>query len=393
MLNGKHYNPTKIYIGREWLDQIVSENYIRSDRLLIVTGGLGTENSGALAEVLCVLERINIEYSILDGVQTNPKADLVYKGIEFCREHKSTKLLAIGGGSVVDTAKAIAIGTEYDGDFFDFFVGKSKVNHSLEVGVILTISGAGSESSDGAVISKGKLKYPCGSPLMYPKFALLEPSFTLTVPADIFFAGLVDSISHILERFFSKTNNTTVSDGLCISLMRTLIEISLQLKVNFLDLEVRKEFMWASKLAHDGVIGFGRKHDWATHTIAHEVASLFGTNHGQTLAVLFPAWMKWTIEKGDNERLKQISLFVFNGDPKLTSFESAESAVSSYERFLREMGMPLTLRQLTNRSDLNLHFDDIAIACSQTTASGTIGNYNRLSSQDVIRILELAEGV
>jgi hypothetical protein len=369
------------------MEQQVGKEVARhSKKILLLFGGESFNKYDYGQTIRQSLTEQNIEYTELGGVQADPTADLIYQGIEICRSEQIDFILAVGGASVIDSAKAIGIGVDYEGDFFDFFQNITTPETMLKVGVVLTISGAGSESSNAAVITKDKTKYSCGSPNMFPTFAILNPQLTISVPQFLTACGIVDSISHVFERYFSNTPAVEVSDGLCESLIRTLMTTGIKTIKEPLDIESRANAMWAAKLAHDNTVGFGRKQDWATHTIAHEIGARYKQPHGAILAVIFPAWMQHVSSTNIQAFLK-FAENVFNVDIKeMTQLEAIQTAIESYKLFLKEMGMPSSLRELglTDASE----FDSIAKQCSLTTMSGTIGNFVRLSQNDVVTILK-----
>jgi alcohol dehydrogenase YqhD (iron-dependent ADH family) len=384
MLDGVFHNPTKIIFGQGTLTHLGAEAKANGSRALIVAGGASFRLGGLADEVFAQMDLHNIPYTVLTGVRPNPTADRVYEGIDLCRTNGVDIVIAVGGGSVIDTAKSIAIGSPYGGDFFDFYRRREVPRQALNVGVVLTVAGAGSESSDGAVITLGGDKYSCGAPVMYPRFAILDPSRTMSVPPFQTACGIVDATAHVLERYFTHSPDVLISSRLCEGLLSALITLGTEVLERPTDYPTRSEIMWACKLAHDGTIGFGRKADWATHTIAHEVAARYDTVHGATLAVLFPSWMRHMLALHPTP-FATLARNVF-GVPRSTSDRGTGAAgIEAYRGFLNRMGMPSTLRDLglTDRTE----FRDIALACCQTTPSGTIGHFKRLDSADIESLL------
>lgn len=387
MLDGIYSNPTKILFGKASLGLLGQEVAKSAQKVLVVYGAQSYFKLGLDQQVKTQFAEQGITYWELGGIQPNPLADKVYQGIALCREHGVQLVLAVGGGSVIDTAKAIAAGVHYDGDFFDFFERKCLPSKLLPVATVLTVVGAGSESSDGAVISKNGCKYSCGSPMMYPLFSILNPELTLSVPVDQTVCGVVDAISHVLERYFSVTPYVETTTAMAEALIRTLMRYGRLIVNDPQNYDIRAEIMWAAKVAHDNTVGFGRKQDWATHTIAHEVGVRYNAAHGATLAVLFPAWMQFM-------RLKHEPLFVRFAEQVFgisrvgkTDKEVASEGIAAYQVFVKSLGLPTRLADfgLTDASE----FQAIADACSLTTMSGTIGNLERLSKADVVEILKL----
>jgi alcohol dehydrogenase YqhD (iron-dependent ADH family) len=388
MLDGIFRNPTTIYFGKGSADRAINDYPPTDSRVLIVYGRQAVERFGLIEQISKKLTERGIIHVMLDGVQPNPTADKVYTGIDLCRQNSLNFILAVGGGSVIDTAKSIAVGACYDGDFFDFYVRKSLPEHMLPVGTIVTITGAGSESSDGAVITKHGLKYSCGSPAMYPLFSVLDPTYTITVPKFLTACGVVDAISHVLERYFTKTTGVLTSTALSEALIQTLMKNGEALLADLSNYDLRAEIMWAAKLAHDNTLGFGRKHDWATHTIAHELGARYDKPHGALLAVLFPAWMT-LMHRKHPDVFANFGAGVFGLDNK-DIVKQGEDAIAAYKNFLGRMQMPRTLSECLG-ADVRVDFDAIASACGATTISGTIGNFERLTKDDIISILNIAD--
>lgn len=388
MLNGIYRNPTTIHFGKGTELRIGEEVAKYSKRVLLHFGGVSFRKYGLYEIVRNSLTSSGIKFVELGGVVPNPRASLVYEGIEICRREKLDFILAVGGGSVIDSAKAIGIGVPYDGDFSDFFEKKRVPQMSINIGVILTIPGSGSESSDTAVITheqKAK-KSDCSSPLMYPAFAILNPEYTLTVPHNYICRGIADAVSHVLERFFSKTDYVDCTDRICEGLIKTLMKYGVLVGGELDNYDVRAEIMWACKMAHDNTAGFGRKQDWSCHKISHEIGICSSAAHGSIISVIFPSWMEhvYRLEKG---RFLQLAERVF--DIELDSLDENAAilqAIGRFRQFLRAMGMPSTLRELgfADKSQ----FRDIAERCVSSMPSRTIGNYVRLTVHDIEAILD-----
>lgn len=385
MLNGIFSNPTKIFFGSDALSHLGAACAQYGSHVLIVAGNKSYDINGLSTTIRRSLDAHNISYTELMGVRPDPTSDLVYEGIHACRAAKSNLVLAVGGGSVIDTAKAIGIGAHYSGDFFDFFARTLQPRSSVPVGAVVTIAGSGSDSSDGAVITKGSRKYSCGSPVMYPAFAILDPTLTLSVPPFLTACGVVDAISHVFERYFTQVPHVVTSTALCEALLRVLVTQGKQVLAEPSSYDIRAELMWASKLAHDNAIAFGRKGDWATHAIAHEVAVRCHSTHGATLAVLFPAWMQHVLPTHP-ALLASLGREVFGVGPRRSEIDAAHATIDAYRVFLNGIGMPSRLRDIgvTTHSSLR----GIAEACSLTTLSGTLGHFKRLTIPDTLAILQ-----
>lgn len=388
MQDGIYSNPTKILFGKTSLELLGEEVAKSARKVLVVYGGQTYFKLNLDKNIKNQFQKQNISYWELGGIKPNPLADKVYEGIALCREHDVQLVLAVGGGSVIDTAKAIAAGVNYEGDFFDFFERKCLPSKLMPVATVLTVVGAGSESSDGAVISKNDRKYSCGSPMMYPLFSILNPELTLSVPVYQSVCGLVDAISHVMERYFSSTTYVETSTAMCEALIRTLIHYGRLIINDPQNYEIRAEIMWAAKLAHDNTVGFGRKQDWATHAIAHEVGARYDAPHGATLAILFPSWMYYICLKHESLFVRFAKEVFYISSENKTNQEIAHEGIAAYQKFVETLGLPTNLRELglTDTTE----FLAIADACSLTTKSGTIGNLQRLTKTDVIEILKLS---
>jgi len=385
MLDGIYRNPTEIYFGPSCMKALGPRVLQEGARVLLVYGGDSVHQCGVYEDVIIALRDLNINYVELSGVQPNPLADKVQEGIRLCKENAIELILAVGGGSVIDTAKVIAFGVHAESlDIFSWFDGGPKPEVALPFGVVLTLPGSGSESSGDAVISFTDRceKRPISSPLLFPRFSFLNPIYTVKLSQELTMSGIWDAISHLLERYFTNEGNvdcsSRLSEGLIYSLMRTANNL-LTDPENY---DYRAEAMWGCKLAHDGTIGFGRKADWSTHRIAHEIAALFNTRHGSTLAVIFPAWMEFC-----NKR--QPSLFEgLRGQLMDFSRHPDDDLANIFRAFIRKCGLPLTLSEL-GIVDHSL-IQRIAAQSVQRQQSGTIGHFIRLREQDVKEILTIA---
>ena len=388
MNNFSFYSPTYFAFGKGE-EKRVPELVLRfgGSRVLLVYGGGSIKKSGLYASITDGLKANGIYFSELSGVKPNPRSGLVYEGIKICKRDKIDFILAIGGGSVIDTSKAIAAGAKYDGDFWDFFRGE-RITDALPVGTVLTISAAGSEGSPNTVITNEATmqKWSAGSDVLRPKFSVLNPEFTCTLPAYQTASGATDIIMHICERYFSNTDGVEVTDRLCEALFLTMIKetpVAIREPKSY---DARANIMWAGMLAHNNVCGVGREQDWASHTIEHELSSLYDVAHGAGLAVVAPAWMKYVMTKNTNKFL-QFAVRVWGcqmdfENPEKTMLEG----IDRFEKFLRSIGMPTTL------AELGASVDDIPrlVGNMRIAGGGTIGGFVKLDKDDVTAILKLA---
>lgn len=390
MLNGIFNDSTVIFFGRD-TESIVGEEIAKySKKILLHFGGHSFKKYGLYKKVIASLKKAKVSYVELGGVKPNPRASLVYKGIEICRKEHINFILAVGGGSVIDSAKAISIGVPWKGDFFDFFEGKYSPQKALKLATLLTRPGTGSESSNASVITheKKRLKLPYTNQLMMPVFSILNPEVTYTIPKYSTACGIVDAITHVLERYFTNTTYVDCTDRIGEGLIKTLMKYAVLVRDEPNNYDIRAEIMWACKLAHDNTAGFGRKQDWSSHSIAHGIGAIYDVPHGAALGVIYPAWMKFVYHTNIN-RFQQFANRVF--DIKINSRNANESillAIDKFQKFLKSIGMPITLRDLGIRSKTN--FQKIAQSCVKYMPSGTIGNFVRLPPQDIEKILEIA---
>lgn len=388
MIDGVYHNPTRVLFGRGAELKVGEEVAKHSKNILLHYGRESFKKYGLRDKVAGALEARGVRYVELGGVRPNPGADLVYEGIELCRKEGLDFILAVGGGSVIDSAKAISAGAPYPGDFFELFERKAAPEKALKVGTVLTIPGSGSESSAAAVITheERRLKKDCESPLLAPVFSILNPELTLTVPVRDTACGIADAVSHVLERYFTPTTHVDCTDRICEGLLRTLMKYGALVLENPGDYDARAEIMWACKLAHDNTAGFGRKQDWSCHRIGHELGAFYDVPHGAAMAVLFPAWMRHVRQAGGG-RFEQFARRVFDV-PSASAGAAAGEGIESAARFFGALGLPVSLRGLgvpdTKR------FAGIAESCVSGMRSGTIGNFARLRPGDIVSILEKA---
>ncbi|MFY9214576.1 MAG: iron-containing alcohol dehydrogenase [Tissierellaceae bacterium] len=381
-----YYNPTKLSFGKDsvgFLGKLLSKEH---KRILLHYGGGSIKRTGLYDQVMDILKERNLEVYELPGVVPNPRLGLVREGIQICKEKDISFILAVGGGSVIDSAKAIAAGAKYDGDVWDFFTKEAFVEEAIPLGVILTIPATGSETSNGSVVTNedGMLKRSFNSDLVRPEFAILNPELSMTLPDNQTFAGITDIISHVLERYFTHTENVDLTDNLCEGTLRAVIKNSYRLKEDPQDYAARAEIMQSGTIAHSGLLGLGRADDWSSHKIGHEISALYGTTHGVTLSIIFPAWMKY-VYKENPARFARFAVEVFGIAPEGKSDEElALEAIEAFENFLRDIGMPTRLKEIGVSSD---RFEEMAKKC---VLSGPIGQFKVLNEEDIIKIYQLA---
>ena len=386
MLNFNYYSPTEFVFGRgaeEKAGEMIRKR--GGTKVLVHFGGGSAIKSGLMARVTASLDAANLPYVTLGGVQPNPRSGLVYQGIELARAEHVDFILAVGGGSVIDSSKAIALGVPYDGDFWDFFCGRAKPEKALGVGVVLTLAAAGSEGSKSCVITQedGDFKRGCGNELNRPKFALMNPEVTYTLPAYQTACGATDMMAHVLERYFTNEKGVDLTDRLCEAVLSAVIKAAPVAIAEPDNYEARAQLMWAGTLAHNDSCGLGREGDWASHQIEHELSARYDVAHGAGLAVVFPAWMRYQLDH-DPMRFAQLAVRVWGCD---MDFEHPEKTglggIARYEQFLKNIGMP------TRLGELNVDPADIpamAEKCKRNNA-GKLGFFRPLDTEDIAKIL------
>ncbi|WP_096154257.1 iron-containing alcohol dehydrogenase [Bacillus sp. FJAT-45066] len=379
-------NSTKIIFGKNTENQVGIETSQFSKKVLLHYGGGSIKKSGLYDKVIQKLQEQNIEVFELGGVKPNPRVSLVREGVSICKENDIAFILAVGGGSVIDSAKAIAAGANYDGDVWDFFSGEAEVTDCIPLGVVLTIPAAGSETSSGTVITneEGWLKRSALHPSMRPKFAILNPELTYTLPAYQTACGITDMMSHILERYFTTDKNVDLTDRLCEATLKSIIKngpIVLEEPINY---DARAEIMWAGTIAHNDILGTGRTGDWASHDIEHEISGIYDIAHGAGLAIIFPAWMKY-VYKHDLNRFVQYANRVWDVEVDLHNLEhTAIEGIKRTEQFFQSIGMPITLNEAKIGDE---HFREMA---KKATERWPLGNFKKLHEEDVYEIYQLA---
>ena len=392
MINFEFCSPTKFVFGRgseAKTGALVKE--FGGTKVLVHFGGGSVKKTGVYDKVVASLKAADIAFVELGGVQPNPREDKVREGIALCRKEKVDFILAVGGGSVIDSAKAIAFGATYDGDFTDHAFGKdakvmTPVPSALPVGTVLTIAAAGSEGSCNSIISLGneKLKRTITGDRLRPKFSVLNPEFTFTLPAYQTACGLTDIFAHVVERYFSPTERVTVTDELCEAVMRTVVAESAAVMKDPTDYEARANVMWAGMVAHNNICGVGRAQDWSSHGIEHELSALYDCAHGAGLAVVMPAWMEF-VKGADLKRFARFAERVWGVERSDDLAAMANEGIARYRAWLKSIGMPLSFAELgAKEADIPL------LAANLHLGGKMLGAFRPLSESDVREILKLA---
>ncbi len=387
MFNFKYYTPTKVVFGKETelqVAELIKE--FGGKKVLIHYGGGSIVRSGLLGKVTDILDKAGIEYVTLGGAVPNPHLGLVYEGIELCKKEGVDFLLAVGGGSAIDSAKAIGYGVTNDGDVWDFYDYKRKASACLPLGVILTIAATGSEMSDSSVITKeeGLVKRGYSSDYCRPKFAILNPELTMTLPDYQTACGCTDIMMHTMERYFTNGGNMEITDSMAEGLLRTVMANAKILAQNPKDYDARAEVMWAGSLAHNGLTGCGNDGgDWMTHKLEHELGGLYDVAHGAGLAAIWGSWARY-VYKECLPRFKRYAINVMGVKDEGTDEEIALKGIEAMEDFYREIKMPTNLRELgikATEEDLVTMAHKCAVG-----VGGAMGSAKLLNEDDMLAI-------
>lgn len=380
------YNPTKLIFGQGTLQALQTEVPKYGNNVLLMYGGGSIKRSGLYDNVLAELKAIGAVVTELAGVEPNPRLSTVHKGVALCREHNIELILAVGGGSVLDCAKAVAVGAKYEGDMWDFVERKAAPQDALPLGTVLTMAATGSEMNSGSVISNEvtKEKMGWGSVHAFPAFSILDPENTFSLPRDQTVYGMVDIMSHVLEHYFHTDGNTPVQDGFCETLLRTVIETAPKLIEDLSNYELRETIMYCGTMALNGMVSMGFAGDWATHNIEHAVSAVYDIPHGGGLAILFPQWMRYNLSSNP-VRFRQLAVNVFGIDPAGKSDEEAGlEGIEALRRFWDSIGAPKTLR------DYNIDDSEIGSMADKAVRFGPFGNFRKLDRADVVEIYTMA---
>lgn len=387
MQNFTFQNATKILFGKGMEETVGAEVKKYADKALLHYGGGSIKKSGLYDRVKKSLSDAGVEVVELGGVKPNPRLSLVREGIALCKKENIGFILAVGGGSVIDSAKAIATGVKANRDVWDFFIKGIEVTESLPVATVLTIPAAGSEMSNSAVVTDEEtgLKRDIGGDCLRPVFSVMNPELTFTLPAYQTACGIVDMMAHIMERYFTNVKDVDLTDRLCEAALRCIINnapVVLEQPENY---AARAEIMWAGTLAHNDLFGTGRIGDWGSHLIEHELSGAYDVAHGAGLAVCFPAWMKYVMHH-DTARFVQYAVRVWDVDlPFAKPAEIAREGIRRLEAFFTSIGMPVRLSQL--------HIDGSRLKeMSEKAMVGreSIGQFVKLQAQDIEQIYHLA---
>jgi hypothetical protein len=389
-----YYAPTEVVFG-EFSEEKVAALVKKygGHKVLVHYGGSSAVKSGLLDKVCNLLKDAGIEAVLLGGVVPNPRLSLVHQGIDLCRKEGVDFILAVGGGSVIDSSKAIAYGVPYDGDVWDVYLRKYTPEKALPIGCVLTIPAAGSEMSDSSVITNedGMVKLGYSNNVCRAKFAIMNPCRTFTLPPYQTAAGVTDIMMHTMERYFTQDDDMDLTTELAEALLRTMKESVFPVLEDPCNYRHRAQIMWGGSLAHNDLTGCGVTGDWATHQLGHELSGLFDATHGASLAAMWPSWARY-VYKENVSRFVRFAVNVMDIPNDYTDPEgTAIKGIEAMERFYHHIGMPINIKELIGRDITDEEIKEMTRKCSRgyTTHQGA---FKVLSAEDIEAIYKMARG-
>jgi alcohol dehydrogenase len=383
MNNFSFYNPVRIHFGQGSISNLKTEVPNYGKKVLIVYGGGSVKSNGVYDAVVEQLKEVGAEIFELSGVEPNPRVSTARKGIEICKAENIELVIAVGGGSVIDCAKLIVAGATTDADAWEIVTKKAFPTSALPLAVVLTLSATASEMNSGSVITnwETKEKYGWGSPYTFPKFSILDPTYTYSVPREQIVYGVVDTMTHIFEQYFHNATNTPITDEMAEGILRTIIEVAPKALEDPTNYEHRETLMLAGTMGLNGFLSIGSRGDWATHNIEHAVSAYYDIPHAGGLAVLLPNWMKHNMHV-DPARFAKMATKVFGVPTEGKTVEQiALEGIEALAAFWQSIGAPVTLADFEISNE---KFDEIV---QHTLVNGPFGNFNKLHEEDVYSIL------
>lgn len=386
MLNFEYSIPTTVFFGQDQIQNLPDQLSQYGSRVLLVYGGGSIKKIGLYDKVITLLNEHNLQFWELSGVDPNPRVETVRLGVDLCRKQQIEVVLAVGGGSTIDCAKLIAAGVFYKSDPWDLIIGKGQIEKALPIATILTLAATGSEMDPIAVISNPvtNQKIGKGHPLMVPKFSILDPSYTYSVPQNQTAAGTADIMSHAFEAYISDIQGAFLQSRLAEAILKTCIKfgpIALEEPENY---EARANLMWASSLAINGLLTYGKERRWSCHPIEHELSAYYDITHGVGLAIITPHWMEYILEDSTVEVFKDYALNVWGLDPNQDAYTLAKKAISNTKSFFLSLGLPTTLRSV------NIDEEKLELMANAATRKGPLGGFRPIDAHDVLQILKAA---
>lgn len=379
-----YHNPTQLIFGRGQLSMLKEKAEQLGQTVLLVYGGGSIKRTGLYEKVVSLLQEADCRVLELSGVEPNPRLSTVKKGIELCRQEGVNWILAVGGGSVIDAAKAVAVGVPYEGDVWDFYTRKALATEALPLGTILTLAATGSEMNRGSVVTNWDTKEKHGASTTFPAFSILDPENTFSVPHDQTIYGISDIMSHVFEQYFTHTPEVPLQTRFAESILKTVIENADRVLANPEDYDARANILYCGTMALNGTLPVGVETDWATHSIEHAVSAVYDIPHGGGLAIIFPKWMRY-VYRENVARFVRFAVEVWNVDPTgKTDDEVALEGIAATEAFFARIGAP------TRLADYEIDDQHLQLMAEKATPYGPIGNFKKLSSEDVAQILRMS---
>ena len=387
-----YHAPTEVVFGKQSEEKVASlvKKY-GGHKVLVHYGGKSARKSGLLDKVCGLLRDGGVDFVCLGGVVPNPRLSLVHKGIDLCRKEGVDFILAVGGGSVIDSAKAIACGVPFDGEVWDFYIGKASPSCYLPVACVLTIPAAGSEMSDSSVITNedGDVKLGYSNQMSRPKFAIMNPVRTFTLPPYQTAAGVTDMMMHTMERYFSPEDDMDLTDAVAEAILRSMMENVFKVLADPEDYRARAQIMWGGSLAHNDLTGCGMSGDWATHELEHELSGMFDATHGAGLAAIWPSWARY-VYKENVSRFVRFAVNVMGVPQDFTDPEgTALKGIEAMERFYHAIGMPINIHELIGKEVSDAEIQEMARKCTRGHKI-TQGSFKVLGSEDIEAIYKMA---
>ncbi|MCM3765910.1 iron-containing alcohol dehydrogenase [Neobacillus niacini] len=386
MQNFIFQNPTKLIFGKDQLVHLKTEIPRYGNKVLLVYGGGSIKRSGLYEKVMSLLNEIDAQVFELSGVEPNPRVTTARKGVDICKQEGVEFILAVGGGSVIDCTKLIAAGAKYEGDPWDLVIKKASAKEALPFGTVLTLAATGSEMNSGSVITnwESNEKYGWGSPLTFPKFSILDPVNTFTVPRNQTIYGIVDMMSHVFEHYFHLEEKTEFQDRMCESLLITVMETAPKLLDDLENYDHRATILYSGTMALNGMLNMGYRGDWATHNLEHAVSAVYDIPHGGGLAILFPHWMEHNLHVKP-ERFKQLAVRVFGVNPEgKTAEEAGLEGIRKLREFWNSIDAPSRL------ADYDIDDSKLELMADRAMVYGEFGNFTKLNKEDCLAIYRAA---
>lgn len=394
MKDFNYYAPTEVVFGEKSEEQVARlvKKY-GGTKVLVHYGGQSAIRSGLLVKIIGLLQEAGVDFVKLGGVVPNPRLSLAQKGIELCRREGVDFILAVGGGSVIDSSKCIAYGVPYEGNVWDFYQGKAKATAMLPLAAVLTIPAAGSEMSESSVITNedGDVKLGYSNNLSRPKFAIMNPCRTFTLPPYQTAAGVTDMMMHTMERYFTKDDDMDLTTDLAEALLRSMKNAVFAVLKNPEDYRYRAQIMWGGSLMHNGLTGCGVSDDWATHQLEHELSGMFDVTHGAGLAAVWPSWARYVMHENVS-RFVRFAVNVMDVPNDFTDPEgTALKGIEAMERFYHAIGMPINIKELIGRDITDAEIKEMTRKCSRDNKA-TCGCLKVLKAKDMEAIYQMARG-